>query len=433
MKKRTRNKLLAIATAILLAAVMVVPGIGVMKTYAAGKKYAAITLKDSTDLTKPLEIPLYKALDMPEDAIVPKSGFSFVIETVQPVAATDEKLAVLAGPFKNGYPQIADVVFAAGQTKDSSSVTTRTSCTGKTSVNFSGVEFTEPGVYRYKITEENANGYSNTAIGFDEYNVRILDIYIIDDGNGVLSYGGSTMTKYKSTDTIPAPDKLSVPTELTNKSSMFINKYPTAGLTFGKEVTGNQGSKDKYFKFTLEINGVAGTKMSVNYTNAEATISENPNDATTCIDADVTQPSEITLDNTTGKASVDFYLQDGQYITVNGFTPNATYKLKEEKEEYNQIKGIAEEVSSLNYDGVQGNDALDDGTLNASGEIEGTFVIPTGETEVASQYTGFTNDRSGVIPTGVILSVAPWAIAGVVILAGVVFFAIRSRKKYEEE
>ena len=48
-------------------------------------------------------------------------------------------------------------------------------------------------------------------------------------------------------------------------------------------------------------------------------------------------------------------------------------------------------------------------------------------------YTGFTNDRSGVIPTGVILSVAPWAIAGVVILAGVVFFAIRSRKKYEEE
>ena len=42
------------------------------------------------------------------------------------------------------------------------------------------------------------------------------------------------------------------------------------------------------------------------------------------------------------------------------------------------------------------------------------------------------NVKEGVIPTGVILSVAPWVIAGIVIIAGVVFFAIRSRKKYEE-
>ena len=37
MKKRTRNKLLAIATAILLAAVMVVPGLGTLKAGAATK------------------------------------------------------------------------------------------------------------------------------------------------------------------------------------------------------------------------------------------------------------------------------------------------------------------------------------------------------------------------------------------------------------
>ena len=432
MKGKTSNKLLVIAVTVLLAAVTILPGMTGLRVNAVNK-YTALTLQDSQDPSKPLEIPFSKVLDMPDTAVVPSAGFSFEIKPGDPIDAKDEKLAVLAGPVKAGYPQIASVVFAAGEKKDDKTVSgTKTSCTKTTSIKFDGVEFTEPGVYRYKITEKNTDGYNNIAIGTDTDDLRILDIYIIDD-NGVLKYGGYTITKAKSTDSsIPAPVKSDTVIDLTNKSDMFINKYPTAGLTFGKEVTGNQGSKDKYFKFTLSITkGVPNTIMSVNYSKADATIQANPNDATKGITADITQPANITLNNA-GEATVDFYLQDGQYITVNGFTENMEYALKEEKKDYEQTKGITAEDSSFDYDGKAGNDALNDGAaLNANGEITGVFAIQSGE--VASQYTGFTNRKNGAIPTGVIMSVAPWVIAGIVILAGIIFFAIRSRRKIEEE
>ena len=100
------------------------------------------------------------------------------------------------------------------------------------------------------------------------------------------------------------------------------------------------------------------------------------------------------------------------------------YTLSEDSEDYNSAEGIAKADSSFDIDNNGENDALTgaldaDVNKNASGKID-------------SVYTGFTNTKEGVIPTGVILSVAPWVIAGIVIIAGVVFFAIRSRKKYEE-
>ena len=45
----------------------------------------------------------------------------------------------------------------------------------------------------------------------------------------------------------------------------------------------------------------------------------------------------------------------------------------------------------------------------------------------------YTNNKEGIIPTGVLLSATPWIILGVVLIAGIVFFAIRSKKKYEDE
>ena len=71
MKKRTRNKLLAIATAILLAAIMVVPGLGTLKAGAA-TKYEPVE-GTSMNFTKYLVIP--------SDASVPTLAFSYTWET----------------------------------------------------------------------------------------------------------------------------------------------------------------------------------------------------------------------------------------------------------------------------------------------------------------------------------------------------------------
>ena len=117
--------------------------------------------------------------------------------------------------------------------------------------------------------------------------------------------------------------------------------------------------------------------------------------------------------------------RDGQYITITGLAKNMTYALSENSEEYTSADGISVSLSGIDKNGDDNEDALTD-------DVSGTIIEDT-QGNLISVYTGFTNTKEGIIPTGVILSVAPWAIAGVVILAGVVFFAIRSRKKYEEE
>ena len=496
MKKRTRNKLLAIATAILLAAVMIVPSLTALKVSAApgdptetGTGYKT-SPTDRTE-TDAMKITIFKKnFQIRNDCNIPQSEFVFAITPGSVEAATTETLAVIPGITEGLQLQpvgetkktatTASITYAA-QTKQNliDKQSTPSACdyvtyyapTGEDyylaikemTIDFSAVVFPEPGVYRYIITESG----NNPGVTPDPVSTRTLDVYVVDDtqintstnklekrlkiDNYVLYVGtiekgpkkgdahpsGTTYT-VEDGQTVKEANGLEPVANATTgdvavKSVGFINKYPSASLTFGKIVKGNQGSRDKYFKYTLNItNGVPNSYLDVDYTYADKSISKNPNAATTCIEDDITQPSVIQLD-ATGGASKDFYLQDGQFIIVNGFIKDMVFNLSEAKEDYDQSFGIAAADSIFDFDGNAGNDAMNAGSF-ANGTITGTFdtKAPT-DPEVVSMYTGFTNTRAGVIPTGVILSVAPWAIAGVVILAGVVFFAIRSRKKYEEE
>ena len=51
----------------------------------------------------------------------------------------------------------------------------------------------------------------------------------------------------------------------------------------------------------------------------------------------------------------------------------------------------------------------------------------------ANVYTGFTNERNGIVPTGVLLTVAPFAIGLLLFGALAIFFIARKKKKAEEE
>ena len=75
-------------------------------------------------------------------------------------------------------------------------------------------------------------------------------------------------------------------TAVADKTTGFVNTYPTQKLTFSKDVAGNQASRDKYFAFTLNITGVtAGNQYTVDLSDADASIAANPNAATTAITA----------------------------------------------------------------------------------------------------------------------------------------------------
>jgi len=362
-----------------------------------------------------------KYLVMNNDATVPNVTFAFTIEAGTAIPSANGTFEVLAGP---GSPSISagqaaftstDSTTPEAQAGENRTIAFQTADTSdekfavKTvTVDFSGVSFDEPGVYRY-IIKESAATY--TGVTIDSNDKRTLDVYVIDN-NGTLEV--SEYVLHTGTAAPAAGSNMGtadVATEgarLSDKSSGFTNLYATRNLTFGKEVTGNQGSKNKYFAFTLSLeNAIPGTVYNVDLSLAEAT--SGSNSATIAANAGKTNPATITA-GSDGKATAVFYLHDGQYVTVKGVAKGTAYALTENAEDYLSTEKIASSVSSYEVSGAAV--ALQDAV---SGTIADAAVL-----------TGYTNTRDGVIPTGVMMT----AIPGIAIVLLAAFgLAFLGRKK----
>ena len=103
-----------------------------------------------------------------------------------------------------------------------------------------------------------------------------------------------------------------------------------------------------------------------------------------------------------------FYLKDGQYITIKGLPEGYLYELSEDAEDYTASNGIAA-VNNAN------STAYSDPVVNTTGVN-------------ADIKTGFTNDRTGIIPTGVLLTIAPFAI-GILLFGALIIFIIAKRRR----
>ena len=467
MKGSTRKQILAIVTAVLLAAVAILPGIGAFTANAAGTNYETGRVDTGHETT------LFTKNMVMEDTVttIPELQFTFTASSGEAQDATATTLAVLAGVTPDKIKFYAEgqtipdegtgTVVYATQPKSSAAPTSGGDyvvitedqpdsdhyiATKKMYLNFSQVVFTEPGVYRYIITETG----TNSGVVNDPVNKRTLDVYVEDASTPTakkLTISGYVLYKDVVTagpsnnpttvvptvdDTVKLEDGTTSKSTNTKevagatKSVGFQNFYPAANLTFGKEVKGNQGSRDKYFKFTVSLTGLTpNSVLIVDVSKADSSlIAKDVNAATTCIPTGgATNEATITAD-ASGEATADYYLQDGQYITIVGLSEGVGYSVTEEKEDYTSSEGILQTDSSF--------DENNDGTCEAlTDSATGTISKESGV--LKSVHTGYTNTRDGVIPTGVILSVAPWVVAGIVLIGGIVFFAIRSRRKLEEE
>lgn len=266
-------------------------------------------------------------------------------------------------------------------------------------LDFSKCNFTEPGIYRYIITESG----TNQAVTNDEDATRVVDVYVNDDSSAdgkKLTIAGYVLHSNESD--IKAGDDLgSTNANPDGKSQGFTNEYDTSDLTFKKEVSGNQASHDKYFKFTVTIkDAVPGTVYNVNRLNADKTSKSNA--ATITENAGKTNPDKFTV-GTDGTVTQEFYLQHGQEITIQGIAKDSKYSVTENKEDYKSTAAV-----------------VADYTAPANGTIES-----------ADLKTSYLNTRAGVIPTGVIMTVAPFAAVTLLGAAGMV--KIRMSKKREED
>jgi hypothetical protein len=110
------------------------------------------------------------------------------------------------------------------------------------------------------------------------------------------------------------------------------------------------------------------------------------------------------------KAGYSFYLQSGDDVQINGIPDGLGYEIKEEYEDYTPTIGL---TGDRDGDVTKGTVSDDELTADAS--------------------ANFTNDRSGLIPSGVLTTVAGSAVIVLIGLAGVVGGVFCLRKKRTEE
>ena len=351
-----------------------------------------------------VSLSLNKYLMLRSDATVPETTVNFAIAPGTAIAAGNGKFEVLAGV---GVPSVSSISFSAADTKQNSvaSGDTITLDSGMSYVkksvfvDFSSVTFDEPGVYRYVLTE--ACNDEATFMDMDVQKMsgataktRILDVYVTDN-NGILHelLGDIAAGADMGTD---------VAARLSDKSDGYVNQVVTYNLEAGNETVGNQGSKDKYFKYTLALTGLqANHTYQVDLSNAAE--QSGANAATIADNTNKTNPATITTDEN-GAATVNYYLNDGQYVKVLGLTRNSAYAITADAEDYKRTAGTDAQVSE--------NKVHDD-------PVSGEFA-----TLEADQYTGYTMTKSGVVPTGVFAGAA-----GAIALIGFAFVLLMGKKR----
>lgn len=421
MKKRTIAK----TGATMLTMAMLLNGTTVFA--AAGTNYG-VTIEGTKTTT------FEKYLLMDTQANVPNATFTYAVtagnakaynvdgKKFQVLAGVDADKIIMAGVGEGAA--VNEIAFKQGDGSDTHDTTkdayVKDLAAGKkyalktATLDFSKVQFTEPGVYRYIITEDG----TNQAITNDADLTRVLDVYV----NDASTETEGTLTKkltiagyvlHSNVDDEPdvaaGEDFGSTGAYTETKSQGFTNNYDTSDLTLRKQVTGNQASRDKYFEFTLNIDKAQpNTKYDVVIDDADATSKANA--ATIEANAGQTNVTSITTDGN-GKATQKFYLQHGQQVTVQGIAKDTTYALTENTEDYKSTANTKDApVVTIKAD-------------TDSAEVNGTIASK-------DLTTGYLNTRAGVIPTGVIMTVAPFAAVTLLGAAGMV--TIKMRKKEDD-
>lgn len=238
----------------------------------------------------------------------------------------------------------------------------------------SGKTFDGPGIFCYTL-QPNSTGTEDNNKGI-EISDQKIPMYVMvgygDDGQlEVLSYS------------FGVDGKLNDPT--------FTHTYSPSELTIKKVVDGNQGDKNKKFAFTLVVNNAPGKTFNV----PEGTTSTENEDGTT---------------------SYTFNLSHNETFAIDGLTADDYYIVSEVSEEY-----------TPSYTVEQGTTTVKTGTTEGDSKADSTGEINV-QNKTDDQVT-FTNYKNGNVPTGILMTAAPYvAVVGL----GGVFAGMFFRRKRED-
>ena len=355
MNTKTK-KLAAILMATALTVAMVVPA------------FAATDPVDHTEGDAITEMLFDKIVDTDANTFQPNQTFSFTVEVEQPTSgetAGDDAIAVSAG--KPGAVTV-NTIATTPNTKGPKTYTGNEG--GK--FTFDASKFTQPGIYKYKVTETADTTNPDMKYAEPQY----LYVYVRRGSNGCEVYGASLV------DTTAG---------VTNKKTgAFTNTYKTNGnteevfkdLTIEKTITGTQADTSKIFNFKLTVNSINNNRTKYMVTLADGTVAE-----------------------LTAGTAYDFTLGNGQSIKVENLSSSDTYTIVE-------------------------TEADQDGYKTTYSNNNGETTVATNRKMAADKdiTETVTNTRNSVTPTGIFMSYAPY-IAMIAAAAVLAFVFLRKREE----
>ena len=283
--------------------------------------------------------------------------------------------AIYAGP-ENGVTLDNDVIASVPADSDigNEKITVGTTKLNVNESVFTKGEDAKPGIFRYVVsevaTDNDGNAYEGVAYTTEQ---KYFDVYVTSDDEGNLE-----VSSYLFIDKNNPRSK---------GEGVFTNDYSShhdtlKDLTVKKEVTGNQGNRNKDFKFTIKVDGAAGEQYYVTFSDGKA--------PTTLVSGEA---KTITLkDNETAKifglSETDEYTVTEASYADDGYTTTID---KEEK-------------------------------LTATGTIKKDTEAGTTATNGDKNIT-VVNDKTTNSPTGIFLHIAPYiALIGAAIASSLLFF-----------
>lgn len=327
---------------------------------------------------------IVKNLVVDADANIPTVTFSYTIRRGTPQDATATTIEILESPLGGG--SIGTAGFSNADTAsthlglpsdpDDSPTAGKKYAQKSVPIDFPVGTFTKPGVYRFVITEKNDN---LPGVTYDSNTTRYLDVFVVANDNNVLSVNGYVL-RDAATDIGTNGEYVEDPDV---KSSGYTNSLTQYDFDFSKTISGNQGDKNKRFSFTLSITGANPGTYPIIANDVEG------------------NPTSITV-GANGTATGEYSLTNNSTVQVIGLNEGAVCTVTEDPDDYTATH------------------KLDTGEEN-SGPSSGGIELDS------DHSVAFTNTRNGIIPTGIIMTIAPFAIG--ICVFGAVFIFIICRKK----